>query len=400
MIMKSRMVSSIICLGTDWYSPTYSSTNQIIDSFYQQGIKVLWVNPVPVRFPSTKRPDFWYRVQTKARIHARFLATPKKSFYVYSPVYIPAFSPSAMKLNRLIITAQLIGLRRILRMSSPLIFGSTYTAWYALPLLKGHPSVFQFADKISAFRETSTDAKRRLILDGMETDLIQAAEVVTCSSQSIYAHVRQKAGDQAEKVLYLPHGVPASQFRAILEGNAAEPADLKGITKPVAGYFGSLTEANDKATFAYAAQHCPDWSFVFIGKVGGDYRELSSFKNVFFLGQKSYEEIPVYGKFFDVCFMGWLPSEWIASCSPIKTAEYLALGKPVVCSSYISELEKYAPFVRVTRTPEEFVAALREAYAQNTPELVKARLDYIRHYSWNTLVQVILQALNSRIDVR
>jgi glycosyltransferase involved in cell wall biosynthesis len=232
----------------------------------------------------------------------------------------------------------------------------------------------------------------------METELIQAASLVTCSSRYIYEHVRDKAGEQADKVHYLPHGVNASQFRAVLEGNVTMPDDLKDISKPIAGYFGSLTEANDKATFTYAAQHCPDWSFVFIGKVGGDYAELASFKNVFFLGQKPYEEIPVYGKFFDVCFMGWLPHEWITNCSPIKALEYLALGKPVVCSSDIGELEKYAQFIRVTRTPEEFVAALREAYAQNTAELVAARLEYVRRYTWDAHVDTILQVLNSRQD--
>ncbi len=398
MILEDRVISSIICLGTDWYSPTKSSTSQVIDCFYRRGMRVVWINPVPVRFPSTKRSDFWYRVQSQAQIHARFLAKPKESFYVYSPVYFPAFSAIAMRFNRLIITAQVIGLRHILRMPSPLFFYSAYTAWYALPALQRSPSVFHFADKMSAFRETSTNSKRRLALDNMETELIRAAKVVTCSSQCIYEHARHKAGDQAAKVVYLPHGVPIAQFRAVLEGNVAIPADLKDIPKPIAGYFGTLTEANDKGTFAYAAQHCPDWSFVFIGKVGSDYSELASFRNVFFLGQKPYEEIPVYGKFFDVCFMGWLPHEWITNCSPIKALEYLALGKPVICSSYIGELKNYEPFVCITRTPGEFVSALREAYARNTAELARARLELVSHYSWDAHVQTIIKALDSRLD--
>jgi glycosyltransferase involved in cell wall biosynthesis len=392
------MTSSVICLGTDWYQPIKSSTSQVIDCFYRRGMKVLWINPVPIRFPSTKRSDFWSRVQSKAQTHARLLSTPQKNMYVYSPVFLPGFSETAMQFNRMIITAQVAALCQILRMSTPLFFFSTYTAWYALPLLKHAPSVFHFADKISAFRETSSNPYRRRILDTMETQLIRAASLITCSSRSIYKHAFQKVGDQTEKVLYLPHGVNASRFRAILEGNVAMPTDLKDISKPIAGYFGTLTETNDKATFAYAAQRCPDWSFVFIGKVAGDYTELACFKNVFFLGQKPYEEIPIYGKFFDVCFMGWLPHEWITNCSPIKTLEYLALGKPVVCSSYIEELDKYAPLVQVTRTPEEYVTALRKAYEQNNPALVQARLEFVRQYTWDAHADTILQFLNSRRD--
>ena len=132
--------------------------------------------------------------------------------------------------------------------------------------------------------------------------------------------------------------------------------------------------------------------------MAGDYTELASFKNVFFLGQKPYEEIPVYGKFFDVGFMGWLPHEWITNCSPIKAVEYLALGKPVICSSYIAELEKYAPLVQITRTPKEYVAALREAHAQNNSELVKRRLDCVKEYTWDVHVDTILQFLNNGRD--
>ena len=271
-----------------------------------------------------------------------------------------------MQFNRLLITLQLIGLRRTLKMAAPLMFYSTYTAWYVLPLLKRFPSVFHFADKISAFRETSCNPKRRQMLESMETELIQAASLVTCSSRYIYEHALHKAGDQAAKVLYVPHGANSSLFRRVLESNVNMPDDLKNIPKPIAGYFGSITEANDKATFVYAAKNCPDWSFVFIGAVAGDYTELSRLKNVYFLGKKLYEEIPIYGKYFDVCFMGWVPHEWITNCSPIKALEYLALGKPVVCSSHIGELERYGQFVRITRTRAGICGALQDTYEQNT----------------------------------
>lgn len=392
------MISSVICLGTNWHSSTKSSTSQIIDCFYRRNLKILWINPVPVRFPSAKRPDFLHRIQSKARIHARILTSPKQSYYVYSPIYFPAFSKNAMRFNRLIITLQVMGLTRILGLSTPLFFGSDYTAWYALPALKRAPSVFHFADKISAFRETSSNPKRKVQLDCMETELIRAFGLAICSSQNIYEHVRDKAGKQANKVLYVPHGANASKFREVLESNGTMPPDLKDIHKPIAGYFGTITEANDKASFAYAAKQCPEWSFVFIGQVEGEYAELASCKNVYFLGQKPYEEIPMYGKYFDVCFMGWLPHEWISNCSPIKALEYLALGKPVVCSSHIAELERYGQFVRIARTREEFANAIQDSYAQNSAELVAARLEYVRQFSWDTHVQKIFETLGNQSE--
>ena len=37
------MISSIICLGTDWRQPTKSSTSQFVDCFCRRGMKVLWI---------------------------------------------------------------------------------------------------------------------------------------------------------------------------------------------------------------------------------------------------------------------------------------------------------------------------------------------------------------------
>ena len=42
-----------------------------------------------------------------------------------------------------------------------------------------------------------------------------------------------------------------------------------------------------------------------IGGISADVIKLRNCKNVFFLGQKSYNEVPHYGKMFDVAIMPW-----------------------------------------------------------------------------------------------
>ena len=148
------------------------------------------------------------------------------------------------------------------------------------------------------------------------------------------------AGTDKAKVLYFPHAVDGRLFFNDLDNSDSGelPEEISQLSGPIAGYFGSLTATNDQETFISAAKALPSWDFVFIGRVSGDYSNLESLPNVHFLGPKSHKEIPAYGAAFDVCFMGWKDHEWIQNCFPLKTLEYLALQKPVVCSCQIDEI--------------------------------------------------------------
>jgi len=384
--------SAVICVGPDWYSASRVSAMHLVDGLYERGATVLWVNPVPVRFPGVSRPDFWKKVQAKAKTHSRLLAQVRANFHVYSPLYVPVFSRGGMLVNRHLVSSQVAALRRLLHLESPLVLGAGFAAWYALDALRELPFVFHFADKISAFREVSTVPAQRRILEQMESDLIRASTLATCSSRSIYQYIRSRAGLDAGKVLYLPHGV---NMRLFAQGTRHScPEDMRKIRHPIAGYFGSLTQTNDKSTFEYAARCLTGWSFVFIGDVRGDYGSLASLPNVHFLGRKPYPQIPAYGSQFDVSFMGWLPHEWISNSFPVKTLEYLALGKPVVCSSEIPELEERFPgLVRITSSPDEFTAALQQEHANNTDERAAERQQRVSSESWEQRVDTILSIL-------
>lgn len=397
----SRIPRDVICFGNDWYSSSKVSVRQIVEHFHAAGSRLVWVNPVPIRFPDTKQKDFWNKVQSKARTHARFLSKQGDRLYVYSPIYLPLYKGPGFWLNRLAVSLQVALVRLVLGIRNPLIVGSTWTAWFARWSYAGSPLVFHFADKISSFREVSKFPERRRLLEKMEAELIERATLNTCSSRSIHDHVLQVAGDDQPKVKYLPHAVAASVFRLDDDGQATPvPLELADIDGPVAGYFGSLTETNDKETFLHAARTLPDWTFVFIGKTLGDYSELDALPNVRFLGARPHATLPTFGARFDVGFMGWKPHEWITNCFPLKTLEYLALGKPIVCSGHIAELaERFPEFVRITTGPEEFTRALVEERERDDDEKRSRRREVVRRETWDHRLQEILETLE-RLDAK
>jgi len=115
-------------------------------------------------------------------------------------------------------------------------------------------------------------------------------------------------------------------------------------------------------------------------------------RNVRMLGQKPYEQIPHYGKCFDVAIMPWRQNRWIEACNPIKLKEYLALGLPIVSTPF-PELRKYLDVVYEASSPEEFAGSIRKALDENNPERAATRRQKIRDARWNNKAQLVLEAL-------
>ena len=139
-----------------------------------------------------------------------------------------------------------------------------------------------------------------------------------------------------------------------------------------------MTDANDKEAIRFCAEKRPEWSFVLIGDVKGDYTGLNGFPNIYFLGKKQHTEIPHYGRYFDVGLLNWRPHDWIKNCFPLKSLEYLALGIPIV-STPINEIrENFSDFVIFANTPEEYLHGIEKSLQENTPDKKLARMDRVK----------------------
>src|SRR5690606_25451344 len=110
----------------------------------------------------------------------------------------------------------------------------------------------------------------------------------------------------------------------------------------------------DPPLFGAVAKALPDVHFVLVGDctIDADWQRLP---NVSLLGRRPYEEVPAYMAACDVLIMPWNRSEWIRACNPVKLKEYLAVGRPVVSTSF-AELARYEGYVEVADGPEAFTA--------------------------------------------
>jgi glycosyltransferase involved in cell wall biosynthesis len=133
-------------------------------------------------------------------------------------------------------------------------------------------------------------------------------------------------------------------------------------------------------------------SFVFVGEASSDIDGLQKRKNVWLLGKKPYEQVPHYGKCFDVAIMPWQQNRWIEVCNPIKLKEYLALGKPIVSTPFL-ELEKYQDVVYRAGSPKEFADGIKKALVEDNYERIAIRRKKVQASTWDSKVELILGEL-------
>ena len=224
--------------------------------------------------------------------------------------------------------------------------------------------MYDCVDDMSGFPNIS---RKRV---GEELELVESADLVVCSSRTLYEQKRQKT----KKCVLVQNGADYDHF------SGGRGGVIPG--SPVVGYFGAIAEWFDVELVEFAAQQRPDVRFVLIGDTyGADVRALMRMGNVSVLGERPYEELPEYLHDFDACIIPFRQNHKLArAASPIKLYEYMAGSKPVV-STRLPELEGLDGCL-ASATREEFVKNIDAALSM--PAEKKAELaEFAKANSWD-----------------
>jgi glycosyltransferase involved in cell wall biosynthesis len=380
------MTKWVVCSGNDWYRPSYSSTRQIMDEFYNDGYNILWVNPIPFKsglVNSVNKKSLIKKIRNKLLTHLNIFKVYSRGFFVFVPFYIPVFKPWAEKLNERLINMQMSFVKSLLGIKDSnaiLWISGSFTLFNELEK-KYHKKVCEAADLISAFRTNNIPLKEKLRVK--EAELCDKSDVLFACSD-IIAEKMEKLTTKKIDLLY--HGVDFCHFNKLQEP-AERMLEIKKKGLPIAGYFGSLSDANDLRVFEILAKN--NFSVVIIGKVLGDYSSLMNLQNVYFLGPVEYNKLPSYGQSFDIGLMNWHMAEWIENSYPIKTLEYLAMGKPVVTVPIHIVKKLFGDLVYYASNPEEFLYKAKQAVAENSEEKRIARISKVGEYDWSKRYDLI-----------
>jgi len=362
---------------------------------FSKRTRVLFVNTISPSIPSIKSANFLRRLKRKLPSVIRIFRKPLPNIYVFTPFVLP-FSKYQLlqQINALFLPLQLRVLMFLLGFNKSIFWVSNLAVAPLLKRLKYELLVYSCTDKFDATRYIKAKEKMSLF-DEM---LVKQADIILCVSKALYRYYKQRAGN---KVHYLPHAVDFTHFNNVYMVKSPPPAEIENIPRPVIGYYGSLTDSNDLETLSFCIRNRPEWSFVLIGKItGGDFREIQELPNVYMPGYKRYEELPLYGIFFDVCLLFWKITEWIKFCSPYKTKEYLAMGKPVVSVPIPEIEEEFSDVISVAKTKEEFLNAIEDALNKDTQEKQQARISKVREFTWENYVTTFSSVLEFTLEKR
>ena len=382
--------TDVICFGGEdwWYHNRGHADMQLMRHFARLGT-TLYVNSIVMQKPSLKKNigggrSFNQKLLRKARSILRGLRKSDAGFLVYSPLTLPVHHLAwARPINEILLRRQVHRVSRMLKLDNPLVWVACPVAFDAAIKLRKGLLVYQRTDRYEEY--PNVDHK---VVKTYDQKLKALADLTIFANQMLF----HQEASQCKKALYIDHGVDYEVFSRA-ELNPHKPEDIARIPKPIVGYFGSITGHTIDIDFVNAVvKQMPEISFVFLGEVFLEAAELQAGKNVWFLGQKPYEQIPHYGKCFDVAIMPWRQNRWIEGCNPIKLKEYLALGKPVISTPF-PQLQQYLDVVHVAKTPEEFAKYIRIALAKDSKEQIAARRKKVEKASWSSKVQIVIDEL-------
>ena len=241
-------------------------------------------------------------------------------------------------------------------------FEGTLVRWYYTPMMLPFSEhvpaecvVYDCMDELANFKGAPAE------LLPLERKLLQQADLVFTGGHSLYEAKR----DLHPNIHPFPSSVDVAHF-AQARSKQIEPDDMVDLPHPRLGFYGVIDERMDLRLLEAIADARPEWSIVMVGPVVKiDEADLPRRPNLYYLGGKSYAELPDYLRGWDVALMPFAINEATRFISPTKTPEYLAGGVPVVSTPITDVVRHYGEMeaVKIASTPEEFIAACEAALA-------------------------------------
>ena len=263
--------------------------------------------------------------------------------------------------------------------------------------------VYDCMDELSQFKGAPT------LLKNQEKELMAVADLVFTGGRSLYES-KSRYHDDAH---CFPSSVEEQHFAQAINCTLPVPEDIKNISWPIAGFYGVIDERMDLKLIEETAKELPTVSFVIIGPTAKiDSNDLPIRNNIYYLGMKSYEQLPSYLQCFSVAFMPFALNEATEFISPTKTLEFMAAHKPIVSTAIEDVQRDYSHVIPIVGNAAEakkaILSFLNETEAKKLQRIAEQK-EILAKTSWDktakameTLIQKKLQlaAQHSRVSQR
>ena len=226
-----------------------------------------------------------------------------------------------------------------------------------------------------------------------EETILKAADRVIVVSENLY----KSKSPYNSNTLLLPNAVDFAAYDGAYT-NPVTPKDISDLRGPILGYSGLISSRLDLELLVKVAKTYPDCQLVMMGQESAancetELKALKSLKNVRFVGVKDISEVPHYVNSFDVCLVPYKESKETEILSPLKLYDYMALGKPIVTTSFPAALP-FSQHIYLAEGQTQFVSLVGTALTEDTRERVTDRKEIAKANSWDQRVVTLAKFLS------
>lgn len=375
--------------NVDWWYHNRGHASVRMATRLAKRVPTVWINSIGMRLPVPGKTEIaWSRYWRKLKSLTRGLQRDSETgLYIYSPLFVPLYSPAMLKLNGRLLALQVKFLCRHLNVKRPSALVSMPTMTPAVELGKWVRIVFDRCDDFTTLPEANKDQ-----VWALEKRLLEIADAAAYVHEGL---MERERGLVKQSVL-IGHGVDFDQFvaaRPLTGPRCPLPETMQHLPKPIVGFYGGMDEYRmDTALMLKIARHIHPGTLVLIGPKQMDLSQVLAENNVVHIDQVSPNQLPFHAAHFDVGIIPFLQNDFNKMCNPTKLKEYLAVGYPIVVMQ-LPAFEKYDSLIYIANSHEEFLQGITQALAENDSSFPEKRRAAVAGSSWDKVAAQVAELL-------
>ncbi len=369
---------TILYFGNDWFGDNRTSSHHIARLLSKES-RIVYIECPGLRAPQGSTRDI-KKIFSKIKKSLAGVKVINENFFLYTLFQIPFHRFKFLRMvNKFIIVHSLKRLCKKLKIKNPIL-------WFVVPHLA--EVLGKLDEKMVVYYciddYASLPGVNKEMIQEMDEALTKNADIVFVSAEPLLES-KQKLNS---RVILSRHGVDYEHFNKACARDVDAAEEVKGLKKPVIGFFGLIETWIDLDLVKFLAQARPEWNILMIGRMAVAVNPCANLPNVHFIGSRKYEVLPRYAKIFDAAIIPCKVNKLIINFNPLKLREYLAMGKPVV-TIRVPEIEGFSDVVEIADSYQEFLEKLDFVLSQDTPEKMQKRLAKVKGSSWEHRVKVV-----------
>lgn len=384
---------NIVFLSSVEWDRLWQGHHELASRLAASGSRVLYVENIGVRAP---------RWEDRSRVAARLSRWARdigrggarevaERLWVTSPLLMPPFLRQSGAINRRLMIKAVARTCRHLDMGDPILwtYVPTDTALDLIARLRS-PNSLVIYSCLAEFAE--------LVAHGDALAHTEETLLAECDLAFALPGLVEHCAKYSDRVVPWTPGVSTERFDPAT--NPSPPPSLRDLRPPVIGYCGGIHRHVDLELLDSLIAARPEWTWVFVGPAQTPIDRIARHPNVRLIGELPHSDLPGALMAFDVGIVPYDLSAYTASVIPTKLGEYLAMGKPVVTTTFPSALDlaeaSGGTVLAAPPRPAQFLAALDQAItlAKDAHVVERCRALAMR-WAWTRRIEEMSAALKA-----